>query len=145
MSLRPIRPKIKIEYFESAYGRADPLVQLLAHKGEPYEYCALSQEEWAARKQNGDTGEFGALPIATWEGEVYQQTNATLRAFGVRFGYYDQSDWKNAGFIDMIVETQTDCFNQAAKIMFFTEYADKEYEIEKFTDGALKKLVSICD
>jgi len=30
--------------------------------------------------------------------------------------------------------------------MFFTEDADtKEYEIEKFTDGILKKLVTICN
>jgi len=43
MSLRgPPKAAITIEYFEGAYGRADPLVQLLAHKGEPYEYSAVS-------------------------------------------------------------------------------------------------------
>ena len=34
--------KIRIEYFENTYGRADPIVQLLEHKGVEYEYVGLS-------------------------------------------------------------------------------------------------------
>ena len=33
---------IKIEYFENAYSRPDPLVQLLKHKGVPFEFVTTT-------------------------------------------------------------------------------------------------------
>ncbi len=55
--------KIKFEYFGACYGRADPIVQLLAHKGISYEKIEVSMEGWGARKAADKTGEMGVLPI----------------------------------------------------------------------------------
>ena len=63
---------IKIEYFENAYSRPDPLVQLLKHKGVPFEYVTTTQDAWGKRKAAGDTGEFGGLPITTRGGQSQQ-------------------------------------------------------------------------
>ena len=65
----PSGTSIKIEYFENSYSRPDPLVQLLKHKGIPFEYVMTTQDAWAQRKAAGDTGEFGGLPITTRQGQ----------------------------------------------------------------------------
>ena len=143
---RPADKKIKIEYFEGGYGRADPLVQLLKHAKQDFEYITVSQVDWmGTRKAQGTTGEFGVLPIVHYRDMQYQQTIATLRMLGIQFGYYDQSNWRDVGFIDMICETEGECFNSAAKIMFFTKEDEKQAEIEKFADGQLRKLLQICE
>ena len=83
---RPERPsgsKIKIEYFPASYGRPDPLVQLLEHKGIPYEKVEVTMESWAVRKATKKCGEMGALPIVHRAGKAKQQTNAILRSLGV--------------------------------------------------------------
>ena len=101
-----------IEYFGGAYGRPDPIIQLLAHKGISYDKIDVTMDEWGPRKAAGNTGEMGGLPIVHQKGKAKskQQTNAILRSLGVQHCYYNQEDWKNCGIIDMIVDTQTDAF-----------------------------------
>ncbi len=65
----PSGSKIKLEYFGGAYGRPDPIVQLLEHKGVPYERIDLSMAQWGVRKGLGKTGEMGQLPIVHRSGK----------------------------------------------------------------------------
>ena len=57
------KEKVKVEYFEGAYGRPGALYFLLEHAGADYEYIQTAQADWPARKANGTDGEFGFLPI----------------------------------------------------------------------------------
>ena len=64
--------------------------------------------EWEAKKAAGEGGEFkGGLPQATFtedgtEHHLSQQA-AILRTFGMRYGYYDATNFKQAGLVDSIV------------------------------------------
>ena len=136
---------IKIEYFPSSYARPGPLIMLLEHKGASYEKIEVSQEAWGARKAAGNTGEFGGMPIVHQDGKTRQQTNALLRQLGIQFGYYDPSDWKKAGVIDMIVETYTDAFNSISGTIVFTPAEKKAEEMEAWRDGILTKLLTIVE
>ena len=136
---------IKIEYFENSYSRPDPLVQLLKHKGIPFEYVTITQEAWGKRKAAGDTGEFGGLPITTRDGQIQQQTLAVLRSLGIQYGYYPTNDWQKAGMIDMIVYTWGDVFDTLGKIMIFTEDSEKPAAIYAFKTGLLPQFLALCE
>ena len=97
------------------------------------------------RKASGSAGEFGGMPIVHLNGKICQQTNALLRQLGIQFGYYDPSDWKKAGVIDMIVETYTDAFNSIAATIVFTPADKKVEEMEAWRDGILTKLLTIVE
>ena len=140
-----IGKKVKVEYFEGFFGRPAPIVFLLEHKGAAYEYATVSQEAWPARKASGGAGEFGGLPIVTRGGQEQQQTNAVLRSLGIQHGYYNPKDWKNAGIIDMIVDTQAEFFNKASGIIVFTPDDEKAAAIEQCRDGLLTKLLGLVE
>ena len=61
------------------------------------------------------------------------QTNAILRSFGIRYGYYEPSDWKQARLIDPIVETYGDVLAGMYKITFAKE--NKEQLKADFLSG----------
>ena len=120
---------------------------LLTHKGADIDYVRVSYEEWGARKAAGPVGEFGGMPIVTQKDDIpRQQTNAVLRKLGIENGYYDPSDWKAAGKIDMIVETYGDVFNAFAKIaMGQSDDETKAADIEALKAGSLTKFLNIVE
>jgi len=54
---------VEVTYFGFGNGRADPIIQLLAHAKVQWKKHGLTFEEWGPRKAAGQTAEFGALPI----------------------------------------------------------------------------------
>ena len=137
--------RIRIEYFGPGYGRVDPIRQLLEHHGVEWEFIPATQEAWGARKAAGDTGEMGALPMATVNGQQRQQTCAILRSFGIQYGYYNPTDWRQCGFVDMVVETENEILSGFGKVLLFTPDPDKPAALEKLKDGAVKNLLRICE
>ena len=138
----PANEQIKVEYFPGKYGRVDPIIQLLAYKQANYEFVGVNFAQWAVRKAAGQTG---GLPIVTVDGQKYQETKAILRMLGIKYGYYNPTDWKAAGVIDMIVDTQSEVFDAAAKIVLFTPDEQKEAEIDKLCEGLLPKFLGILE
>ena len=134
-----------IEYFSPGYGRVDPLIQLLTHKKADFRFKPVNFEEWGARKAAGDTGEFGGMPIVTKSGVSRQQTLALLRQMGQEHGYYDASNWQEAGLIDMLCETYNDCFNAAATIVVATPDDQKPAKTEEWRDGILRKFLKMIE
>ena len=140
--------KIKIEYFfegPEEWQRPAPLIFLLEHKGVDFERQTVSLADWPGRKESGNTGEMGGLPIVHRGGQSQQQTNAVLRSLGAQYGYYDTKDWKNAGTIDMIVDTQAELYNACAKLALFTPEDDQPQGIEDIRDGILTKFMTIVE
>ena len=96
---------------------------MFSHKGIAYEDMTVTFEDWGARKQSNDTGEFGGLPIVQDVGspaQGMQQTSAVLRSYGMKFGYYpenNQENWNLCGKIDEIVYTWADVLGSIAPIM----------------------------
>ena len=68
-----------------------------------------------------------------------------MRCLGKVHGYYDDSDWKNAVFIDMLVETYSDLFGATAKAAFFTPEEEKEAALTALKDGLCTKYFRICE
>lgn len=87
----------------------------------------------------------GGLPIVHRGGQSQQQTSAVLRSLGVQYGYYDPKDWKNAGIIDMIVETQADLYTACATVVLFTPEDEQPEKIEGIRDGILTKFMTIIE
>ena len=136
----------KVEYFGECYGRVDPIRQMLEHKGADYQFIGHTAEGWAnLKKSGGNTGEFGGLPIVHFGGEARQQTSALLRSLGQVHGYYDASNWKQAVFIDMIVETHSDLFNATMKAALFTPGDQKAAAMRAVKDGICTKFFNICE
>ena len=141
----PSGQTIKVEYFDLGFGRADPIVQLLKHKGVAFEYVQVSQESWGTRKAAGDAGEMGGLPIVHIGGQSRQQTNAILRSFGIQHGYYNPTDWKSAGIADVIIDSYTDTFGAIAKVLFMQGDEEKAAELESVKNGILTKFLTIVE
>ncbi len=79
--------------------------------------------DWEQRKSEGKGGEFGGgLPQAVYtEGGVEHklaQFSAIMRTFGIRFGYYDAGDWKQAMYVDPIMDTWGDIADSLSKVAF---------------------------
>ena len=53
---------------------------------------------WMEMRRSGNTGEFDRLPIITVINRGKEvdlgQPLAVLRSFGIKFGYYNPSDWE---------------------------------------------------
>ena len=142
----PGATSLTLEYFSPGYGRVDPLIQLLTHKKADFRFKPVSQEEWGARKAAGDTGEMGGMPIMTkGGGQGKQQTMALLRSLGAEHGYYDPTNWKECGIIDMLCETYSDVFQAAAVICIFTADDQKPAKMEEFKEGILRKYLTIIE
>ena len=73
-------------------------------------------------------GEFNCLPIVKFftdgDDKTLGQTAAILRYFGIRFGYYNPTDWRQTALIDPIVETWADILSAQAKIIYALELSD---------------------
>jgi len=66
------------------------------------------------------------------------QTNAILRSFGIRYGYYDPKSWKQAIIIDSVLESYGDVLTGMSSIIFSPEDG-KEAAGLAFQSGALTK------
>lgn len=85
-------------YYFDLFGRADPLRQMFEYHGQPYKKVSLEAAEWEAQKARGEGGEFGGgLPQATFmengKEQRLAQFGAILRQFGMRYGYYDSTNF----------------------------------------------------
>ena len=108
---------VKIEYFRGSLGRAEPIRVMLHHANVDFVEDPVSFPGWGMRKVTGNTGEFGALPIVSYQGQSMQQTGAILRALGIERGYYNPRDWRQAGQIDWIVDTWGELLTANANIV----------------------------
>jgi len=63
----------------------------------------------------------------------------------MQYGYYDASNWKHAGRIDMIVETWSDVLGAAAKILMFTPEHEKAAAMVAFRDGLCDKFLMMIE
>ena len=121
--------KVVFQYFQGG-GRADPIEQMCAHAGQPYEKVTI-----AAPGQQGQS-EFGTgLPQVKAGGKDMAQFGAIMHGLGIKLGYYDPKDWKAARYCDPIVDTWGDVANASAGFLFAPD--DKKPEM-------LEKLVTIC-
>merc|ERR1711957_103341 len=136
---------IKIEYFAGHYGRPDPIRQMLEHKQISFKFIGYTGESWVALKEAGNTGEMGSLPVIHYGGQGRQQANAVMRSLGAAHGYYDTSDWKTCGIVDMIVETYDDLFTATAKALLFLPEEEKEAALEAIKDGIVTKFLAMCE
>ena len=95
---------------------------MFEYHGQPHVKASLSEQEWGAKKNAGDCGEFGGLPqvdIMVGGKKVNMgQMGAILRSFGIRFGYYNPRDWKQASLIDPIVDTFADVLAGMGGVLF---------------------------
>ena len=73
---------------------------------------------WMVRKGSGNTGEFGQLPIVSYQGRDMQQFGAVLRSVGVEKGYYNPRDFRESMRIDWILDTWADLLIANAGIVF---------------------------
>ena len=117
---------IELTYFDFGYGRADPLVQLLVHTDANWQYKGETFESWGARKQKGQTAEFGALPIVKKGNRTFDLSIPALRSLGMEFGYYPSDDFKKAATVDMICETYSDIFNLWAGTLVSQDKSDAQ-------------------
>ena len=115
--------KVEWMYF-SGLGRGDPLTQMFEYHGQPHNKHGWELDgSWDKAKAEGKGGEFGGgLPQAnvTEGGKTTNmgQFGAILRSFGIRFGYYNPSDWKCAMYVDPIVDTWADYMGGLSKVLF---------------------------
>ena len=83
--------------------------------------------DWNQKKEAGEGGEFGGgLPQAKYTTESGEEVHLSqfgsiLRHFGMRYGYFDASDYQQSKFIDPLVDTFADIINSLAKFMFAPE------------------------
>ena len=54
-------------------------------------------------------------------------------------------NWKQAGVIDMIIETNAACLTECGKILFLTEAEDRPAKIQEVKDGIVCDLLTICE
>ena len=142
-----ILDEVTWHYFEGN-GRADPIRQMFEYHGQPYTKVDREFGEWEQAKANGEGDGFGGgLPQAfiTVNGEEHRmaQFGAILRSFGVRFGYYNPSDWQMSLLVDPIVETWGDVLGVLAGILFAPD-DQKPAAIEKYL-GVAKKLHQLAE
>ena len=117
-------------YYFEGHGRADPLRQMFEFHGQPYKKVKFRPEDWAAKKANGEGGEFGGgLPQAfyTENGKQYRlsQMGSILRHFGVRYGYYYPASEPCCMYADPIVDTFSDIMGALSKMLFPARGANK--------------------
>ena len=105
-------------------------------------------EAWGPRKAAGGAGEFGGLPIVKiGEAEGVQQTNAILRSLGIKYGYYNPTNWQQSGRIDQLVETWGEVFNAFGAILIDATLSNEERQtkVEGVRDGILKKFLTMSE
>ena len=83
------------------------------HAGQGHTKECPAFDAWDARKAAGDGGEFGGgLPqvycVENGKTTRMAQFGAILRSFGIRYGYYNPKDWRQARYIDPIIDTWAD-------------------------------------
>ena len=140
---------IDLWYFEFC-GRADPIAQMFEYHGQQWKKTGWTQEDWGAAKakNNGSTGEFGGgLPQVkfTVGGKKMDCSglSAIMHMFGVKFGYYDPKNFKEACMIDPMVETFGDVISCIGGVAFAAD-ADKPAAIEKFTKVTTAFMSLVC-
>jgi len=128
--------EVRWEYFEG-FGRGDPLTQMFEYHGQSHQKTNLDFGGWEARKQRGDGGEFGGgLPQAyvTEGGKTTRmaQFGAILRSFGIRFGYYNPKDWRQARYIDPLIDSWSDLQGKLGAVAFAPDEEAKGKAFEAF-------------
>ena len=75
---------------------------------------------------------------------TFGQLGATLRSFGIRFGYYNPRDWKAAKLIDPIVDTWADAF-LANYSIFTAKNEEKDDRINEYISGIGTRFHNLCE
>ena len=135
-------------YF-AGLGRGDPLQQMFEYHGQPNNKYGwdLNDGSWDRAKEQGKGGEFGGgLPQANIKinGKIENmgQFGAILRSFGNRYGYYNPRDWKNAMYIDPIVDTWADYMSGLSKVLFG---GSSQELINEFSTGIHMKMIMLIE
>lgn len=108
----------KVQYFKDVHGRAEPLRLMLHYSGTEFVNSGVTLSGWMVRKGAGNTGEFGQLPIVSYQGRDMQQLGAILRSVGTEKGFYNPRDFRDSMRIDWIIDTWGERLNDNAAIVF---------------------------
>ena len=136
---------MKLYYFD-IYGRAEPIRMLLNHAKHEFEDVRLDKEGMEKLKAEGKL-EFGQLPLLeTADGKYMVQSQAILRALGMKFGYYPtgttEADIKLSYLIDSTIDAIGDVITAFAKANF---EQDEEKKKGMFADLVGKTLPSFLE
>ena len=91
----------KISYFP-AYGRAEPIVIMLAHANASYERCDIEMAAWPAKK--AEWGGCGLPQLEFKDGSRMGEATSMMRFLASKLGYYS-SDAMIAYQCDMLIDT----------------------------------------
>jgi glutathione S-transferase len=129
---------IEVTFLGFGNGRADPIIQLLAHAGVNWKKNGLTPEEWGARKGAGETAEFGVMPIVKHGDTQYDLSLPALRRVAIKLGYYPMDDWKSAMRCDHVTEAYGDAFNALVGIIVGSETPEEKMKkmMPLFEEGA---------
>ena len=142
----PGEDKIVIEYFKLGYGRADPIRMLLHYHDQPYSYVGYTMPEWKEMKEKGYGGEFRKVPRVFVNGGEYQQSMATLRFLGLKYGYYPKGDWKKCMIVDSVLDAYTDCLNSITPLTLKPgDPEEREEEAEAIIEKIHEPLMKFCE
>ena len=102
--------------------------------------------EWKELKDKGYGGEFRKVPRVFINGSEYQQSMATLRMVGIKYGYYNPTNWKECLIIDSVLDAYTDCFNAIVPVTIKPgNPEEREEEAEKIIDKVHEPLMNYCE
>lgn len=91
------------------------------------------------------------MPVMTLQNKGRQKEmgmlTATLRAFGVKFGYYNPRSWRQSLLIDPIIDTWSDVLIAQARIIYDTSSNDEQKKmlIEKYIFGIVTNFHNMCE
>lgn len=117
---------------------------MFVHAKANFEKKDVSFEEWGAKKASGKAGEMPGMPIVYEGDQMFQQTSAIMRMYGMKFGYYPK-DYMEAGIVDMIFYSFADVFNAIGALITDTESSDEEKAAKaaEIRDGVLTKFFNV--
>lgn len=126
-------------YYFPGFGRVEPIRSLLEHAGANYEYKTIEQKDWPALKQK-----YQSLPAIEFheDGRVFNQANAIMRYFGMRYGYYPL-DLQQQYECDMLADFYSDIFLDLVNPFIAPDAKSKDQAIKKLFDTRLPYIMKI--
>ena len=146
---RLISGTVEYIYFDGLRGRADPLRQMFEYVGQPCNKKGYAPPDWEAAKARGEGGEFGGgMPqvFFTENGKKVRlaQFSAIIRTLGIRYGLYNPKDWKQARYIDPVIDTWADFQGAGAGVLFAPNEEAKAAGVVKY-EAVMDKFFRMLD
>lgn len=125
-------------YYFPGYGRVESLRILLEHAGANYSYCEIDQKDWPKLKDK-----YKSLPAIEFpDGKIFNQSNALLRYFGMRYGYYPL-DIKEQYEVDMLIDFFNEIFLDLVNPFIAPDQDSKKAAVTKLFDVRMPYIMKI--